>query len=195
MNYQSIALFCGSSRGENPDFAADAVTFGRTMVQKGLTLYYGGGCIGLMGVVADAMMEQDGTVIGVAPDFFKMGPVLADNITEMIYVKTMSERKQLLEKRADAFVIFPGGFGTMDELFEIITDAQLGLHKKPIVVYNAEGYYDHLKALLEHFTEEGFLREFHKDLVSFADTVEDIFQALDHYENTNSESWLSKIKH
>ncbi|MCR4966030.1 MAG: TIGR00730 family Rossman fold protein [Bacteroidales bacterium] len=195
MTYQSIALFCGSARGENPNIAADAVTFGRAMVQKGLTLYYGGGSIGIMGVVADTMMENGGTVIGVSPEFFKMGPVLADNITEMIYVKTMSERKQLLEKRADAFVIFPGGFGTMDELFEVITDAQLGLHKKPVVVYNAEGYYDHLKALLEHFTEEGFLRPFHKNLLCFADSVDGIFEAIDKYENTNSESWLSKIKH
>ena len=194
MTYSSIALFCGSSRGENPDFAADAVTFGRTLVRKGITLYYGGGCIGLMGVVADTMLEEGGTVIGVAPDFFKLGPVLADNITEMIYVKSMSERKQLLEKRADAFVIFPGGFGTMDELFEVITDAQLGLHRKPVIVYNPHGYYDHLKALLEHFTAEGFLRPFHKDLLQFADTVEDIFLAIEHYENTNSESWLSKIK-
>lgn len=194
MTYQSIALFCGSSRGENPDFAADAVSFGRMLVQKGITLYYGGGCIGLMGVVADVMMEEGGTVIGVAPDFFKKGPVLSDNITEMIYVKSMSERKQLLEKTADAFVIFPGGYGTMDELFEVITDAQLGLHHKPIVVYNPEGYYDHLKALLEHFTEEGFLRTFHKDLLCFANTLEELFDSLDHYTNTNSESWLSKIK-
>ncbi|MBO7491926.1 MAG: TIGR00730 family Rossman fold protein [Bacteroidales bacterium] len=195
MTHQSIALFCGSARGNNPDYAADAVTFGRIMVQKEMTLYYGGGSIGIMGVVAEAMMEQGGTVIGVAPDFFKMGPVLADNITEMIYVKTMSERKQLLEKRADAFVIFPGGYGTMDEFFEIITDAQLGLHKKPIIVYNPNGYYDHLLALLDHFMEEGFLRAFHKNLAYFVDTVEDIFTALDKYENTNSESWLSKIKH
>ena len=195
MTHQSIALFCGSARGNNPDYAADAVTFGRLMVQKEMTLYYGGGSIGIMGVVAEAMMEQGGTVIGVAPVFFKLGPVLADNITEMIYVKTMSERKQLLEKRADAFVIFPGGYGTMDEFFEIITDAQLGLHKKPIIVYNPNGYYDHLLALLDHFMEEGFLRAFHKNLVYFVDTVEDICTALDKYENTNSESWLSKIKH
>ncbi len=195
MKYNSIALFCGSSRGANPDFAAEAVTFGRRMAESGLTLYYGGGCIGIMGVTANAVLENGGTVIGVAPDFFTEGPVLAENLTEMIYVKTMSERKQLLEKRADAFVIFPGGYGTMDELFEVITDAQLGFHKKPIIVFNPDGYYDYLKALLAHFVEEEFVRPFHQDLVLFANTIEEVFQQIESYENPNSESWLAKIKH
>ena len=195
MTYSSIALFCGSSRGENPDFAADAVTFGRTLVRKGITLYYGGGCIGLMGVVADTMLEEGGTVIGVAPDFFKQGAVLADNITEMIYVKSMSERKQLLESRADAFVVLPGGYGTMDELFEIITDAQLGMHTKPVALFNPNGFYDLLIAQLQRFCDEGFLRLFHHELLITTNTLEELFTGLDNYQNSNDRSWLEKVRH
>lgn len=194
MKYESIALFCGSSAGDNPIYAQQAAEFGKMLAQKGLTLYYGGGNIGLMGAAADATMANHGKVIGVAPDFFAKGAVLSDSITEMILVKTMSERKQLLEQRADAFVVFPGGYGTMDELFEIITDAQLGLHFKPVAVYNPNGYYDMLLAQLERFSEDGFLRPFHKDLLINANTLEELFDKLDHYENTNDHTWLEKIK-
>ena len=113
MKISSVALFCGSATGSNPLYAELASRFGQMCAQKGLTLYYGGGSIGLMGEAANAAMANGGTVIGVAPDFFKQGAVLADNITEMIFVKTMSERKQLLESRADAFVVLPGGYGTV----------------------------------------------------------------------------------
>ena len=99
-----------------------------------------------MWATADEVMKHGGTVIGVAPDFFTRNHVLAENITKMIYVKTMSERKQLLEYEADAFVALPGGYGTMDELFEILTDSQLGMHTKPIVLFNHNGFYDHLVA-------------------------------------------------
>ncbi|MCR4965359.1 MAG: TIGR00730 family Rossman fold protein [Bacteroidales bacterium] len=146
MKISSIALFCGSASGKNPQYAQLASRFGQMCAEKGLTLYYGGGSIGLMGEAATAAMNNGGTVIGVAPDFFKKGQVLADNITEIIYVKTMSERKQLLEKRADAFVVLPGGYGTMDELFEIITNAQLGMHSKPVALFNPNGFYDLLIA-------------------------------------------------
>jgi len=195
MKYKSVALFCGSASGNNPKYAELAREFGKQLAQHGVTLYYGGGCIGLMGEAANGVMENGGKVIGVAPDFFKSGEVLAENITEMIYVKTMSERKQLLERESDAFVIFPGGYGTMDELFEVITDAQLGLHSKPVVVFNPNGYYDALLALLERFCEDGFLRPFHRGLLTSATTLDELFEQLDKYENTNDHTWLDKVKH
>lgn len=194
MIYQSIALFCGSSSGNNPHFIKEAREFGLTCAEKSITLYYGGASIGIMGAAANAVLEHHGKVIGVAPDFFTEGEVLATNLTKMILVKTMSERKQLLEQKADAFVIFPGAYGTMDELFEIITDCQLGLHHKPVVLFNPEGYYDHLIAQLERFSQDGFLRTFHKDLLLTANTLTDLFDKLDHYQNTNDQNWLSKIK-
>jgi uncharacterized protein (TIGR00730 family) len=131
----------------------------------------------------------------VAPDLFAKGEVLATNITEMILVKTMSERKQLLEERADAFVVFPGGYGTMDELFEMVTDAQLGLHFKPIAIYNYMGFYDLLIKQLDKFMEEGFLRPFHRSLLIHAENLDELFYKLNTYENTNDHTWLDKIKH
>lgn len=195
MKYKSIALFCGSATGHNPVYVEQARAFGQQMVDKGLTLYYGGGSIGLMWAAAEVMMQNGGTVIGVAPDFFTRNHVLAENITKMIFVKTMSERKQLLEQEADAFVALPGGYGTMDELFEILTDSQLGMHTKPIVLYNHNGFYDHLIAQIERFSEEGFLRPFHRNLMLVATTTDEIFHCLDQYENTNNQDWLKKIRH
>lgn len=195
MKYQSLALYCGSSTGNNPAYAQEAARFGEMCAKKNLALYYGGGSIGLMGEAANAALDHGGTVIGVAPDFFTKGEVLATNLTKMILVKTMSERKQLLEQQADAFVVFPGGYGTMDELFEMITDAQLGLHFKPIAVYNYLGFYDLLLQQLDKFMQEGFLRPFHHSLLISATNLDELFEKLDAYENTNDHTWLEKIKH
>jgi uncharacterized protein (TIGR00730 family) len=194
MKYTSLALYCGSSAGNNPAYAQEAARFGKLCALKQLTLYYGGGSIGLMGAAAEASLSHGGKVIGVAPDFFARGEVLATNLTEMILVKTMSERKQLLEERADAFVVFPGGYGTMDELFEMVTDAQLGLHFKPIAIYNYMGFYDLLIQQLDKFLQEGFLRPFHHSLLITASTLDELFRKLDAYENTNDHTWLEKIK-
>ena len=195
MKFQSLALYCGSSAGNNPAYAQEAARFGKLCALKSLTLYYGGGSIGLMGAAAEASLSHGGKVIGVAPDFFAKDAVLASNLTEMIMVKTMSERKQLLEERADAFVVFPGGYGTMDELFEMVTDAQLGLHFKPIAIYNYMGFYDLLIQQLDKFMEEGFLRPFHRNLLIHAENLDELFYKLNAYENTNDQTWLSKIKH
>ncbi len=195
MKISSIALFCGSAKGTNPIYAQLARDFGHICAHRQITLLYGGGSTGLMGEASRAAMKSGGTVIGVAPDFFKEGAVLADYITEMIFVKTMSERKQLLEHRADAFVALPGGYGTMDELFEIITDAQLGMHDKPVALFNPNGFYDPLVDQLQRFCDEGFLRPFHHELLTTATTLEDLFTRLENYRNSNDHSWLSKIRH
>ncbi len=195
MKYRSIALFCGSAEGHNPAYVEQARALGQRMADKGLTLYYGGGSIGLMWAAAEAVMRNGGTVIGVAPDFFTRNHVLAENVTKMIFVKTMSERKQRLEQEADAFVALPGGYGTMDELFEILTDSQLGMHDKPIVLFNQNGFYDPLIAQMEKFSEEGFLRPFHKRLLLVANTLDEIFHCLDQYENPNDSAWLKHIRH
>lgn len=194
MKYRSIALFCGSLAGNNPRFIQDAMNFGRRCAENKITLYYGGGSIGIMAAAANEVLHYGGRVVGIAPDFFARGTVLATNLTKMILVKSMSERKQLLEKKADAFVIFPGGYGTMDELFEIVTDAQLGLHKKPIVLYNPDGYYDHLLAQLHRFEQDGFLKTSHKDILLSAITLDELFQKLGKYVNTNDGQWLDKIR-
>lgn len=190
--FQSVAIFCGSSDGKDAKYCRLAADFGRLCAKKGYTIYYGGAKLGLMRAAAEASLAENGKVIGVIPDFFSGDVVVADNITEQIWVKSMGERKQTMEKLADAFVILPGSFGTMDELFEIVTDAQLGLHRKPIVILNAFGYYDLLLKQLEVFQQEGFLRPFHYGLISVAETPEEVFEKLDKFQYSNDLSWLEK---
>lgn len=194
MNLTSVALFCGSSSGTDKKYAEIAREFGKKCAELNLTLYYGGAGIGLMWEAAGEIVKRNGNVIGVAPSFFSENSVLSSNISQMILVETMSERKQLLEKSADAFVILPGSYGTLDELFEVLTDAQLGIHSKPIAILNVYDYYNHLIALLQHFKNEGFLKPCHFDLFVVADTVELLFEKLKAYKNCNDEMWLSEIK-
>ena len=194
MKYRSLALFCGSSAGTNPNFRTLAADFGRCCAQKGLTLYYGGASIGLMAEASNAARALGGRVVGIAPSFFSDRSVIDTTLSELIFVESMSERKQLLESSADGFVILPGSYGTMDEFFEMMTDAQLGLHTKPVAIVNAEGYYDHLIAQLDRFRADGFLRPFHYDLLIVANTLDELFYKLDHYENSNDPTWLKHIK-
>ena len=194
MKFNTIALFCGSSDGSHRygDIAAE---FGKQCAEREITLIYGGAAIGLMGKAAAATLKNGGKVIGIAPSFFTQGTVLADFLPEMILVDSMSERKQLFEKMADAFVIIPGSFGTMDELFEILTNAQLGLHQKPVAILNTFGYYNHLIAQIQHFENEGFLQLSHRKLLLVADNIDSLFSQLEEYQYPNQEEWLKKIKH
>lgn len=194
MKISSLALFCGSSEGVNPLYGETAAQLGAMCADKGLTLYYGGACLGLMDKAAQAALAHHGRVVGIAPSFFSKNVVLAKDISEMIMVNSMSERKQMMEKLADAFVVLPGAYGTMDEFFELITDAQLGMHHKPVAVLNVNGYYDHLIAQLDRFRQDGFLREFHHQLLVVAENLEELFQKLEAYENSNDPQWLDKIK-
>lgn len=192
LNIKSLALFCGSCDGNGDQYVRLAADFGACCADNGLTLYYGGARLGLMRAAAEAAMQKGGRVIGVMPAIFSNNVVVADNVTEMLRVASMSERKQTLEQLADAFVALPGSMGTMDELFEVLTDAQLGLHSKPIVILNAFGYYDFLLNQLMRFEEEGFLRPFHRGLLMSATTVGEVFEKIANYKNSNDEEWLSK---
>lgn len=195
MKYSSLALYCGSSQGNNPNFVELAAEFGKRCAEKDITLYYGGAAIGLMVAASKAARANGGHVVGIAPNFFSNGTVLDMTLGEnLILVNSMSERKQMLEEKADGFVILPGSYGTMDEFFEMMTDAQLGLHQKPVALVNADGYYDHLVAQLERFRQDGFLRPFHYDLLVVARDLDELFYKLDHYENSNDRNWLDKIK-
>ncbi len=194
MKYSSLALYCGSSAGNNPNFRTLAADFGRRCAEKNLTIYYGGASIGLMAEAANAARAKGGRVVGIAPDFFSNRSVIDTSLEELIIVNSMSERKQLMESSADGFVILPGSYGTMDEFFEMMTDAQLGLHSKPVAIVNAEGYYDHLVAQLERFRVDGFLRPFHYNLLIVANDLDELFEKLDRYENSNDPEWLKLIK-
>ena len=141
---KSIAVYCGSSAGTNPNYVAQAQALGAAMVAQGLTLVYGGGRVGLMGTIADAVLAHGGQVIGVIPDFLDDKELAHLGCTELHVVKTMHERKLMMADRADGFVAMPGGYGTLEELFEVLTWGQLGLHQKPVALLNVDGYYDHL---------------------------------------------------
>jgi uncharacterized protein (TIGR00730 family) len=153
-----VCVFCGSSPGSKPDYRADAVCLGKLLGQAGLGLVYGGAQVGLMGALADAALDHGSEVIGVIPRSLAGIEVAHQGLTRLILVETMHERKALMAKEADAFVALPGGFGTLDEFFEILTWAQLGIHAKPCVLVNTGGYYDHLLTFLQGAIDQAFLK-------------------------------------
>jgi len=194
MKISSIALFCGSADGFHSKYKELAAEFGKMCAQRQMVLYYGGAALGLMKAAADACRAHNGKVVGVAPSFFSNSTVIDTTLDELYLVDSMSERKQMMERSADAFVSLPGSYGTMDEFFEVITDAQLGLHHKPVAILNAFDYYSPLIQQLEIFKKEGFLRDFHFDLLIVATTLDELFVKLEQYKNTNDRHWLDKIK-
>jgi len=194
MKINSIALFCGSADGHQPKYKELAAEFGKHCAQRQITLYYGGAALGLMKAAADACRANNGKVVGIAPSFFSNSTVIDTTLEELYLVDSMSERKQMMERSANAFVSLPGSYGTMDEFFEVITDAQLGLHHKPVAILNAFDYYTPLIQQLEIFKKEGFLRDFHFDLLIVATTLDELFVKLENYENSNDRHWLDKIK-
>jgi uncharacterized protein (TIGR00730 family) len=157
MKIQSLAVFCGSKSGNNPRFAEEAATLGRSLARNGIRIVYGGGSAGLMGIVADAALAQGGHVTGFIPRLLLEWEVEHRGLTELIVCDDMHERKRRIYSKSDAAVILPGGFGTLDELFEIITWNQLTIHDKPIRILNTDGFYDHLSAHMERMRVEGFL--------------------------------------
>lgn len=162
---QSIAVFCGSSPGLNPIYTAATKQLGETMAEQGITLVYGAGNVGLMGIVADAALSKNGKVIGTIPQFLVDKEVAHYGISELIITETMHERKQKMVDVAAGIIVLPGGIGTLDEFFEMFTWQQLGLHDKPIGILNVNGYYDHILAHIQHMVKEGFLKNFHGDRI------------------------------
>ncbi|HKU12885.1 MAG TPA: TIGR00730 family Rossman fold protein [Steroidobacteraceae bacterium] len=155
---ESLCVFCGSSSGNHPGYAALARRAGALIARRGLTLVYGGGRVGLMGALADAALAAGGRVVGVIPQMLLDREVGHAGLSQLHVVRTMSERKLLMGDLADAFLALPGGIGTMDELFEAWTWTQLGLHRKPCALLNQDGYYDPLVAFLDRAVDEGFLQ-------------------------------------
>ena len=154
-----FAVFCGASTGHDPVYLEAARSVGRALAERGLGVVYGGGHVGLMGAVADAAMEAGGHVVGVIPGFMTEKEVAHERVSELILVKDMHERKMVMHQRSQAVIALPGGFGTMDELFELLTWKQLRLHAKPMGLLNVKGYYDGLLTQMAHMRQEGFLHD------------------------------------
>jgi uncharacterized protein (TIGR00730 family) len=178
---RSVCVFCGSAFGRHPEYRASAELLGRLLASQGLRLVYGGGNVGLMGAVADACLSAGGAVTGVIPQALVDREVAHRGLTELHIVRTMHERKAMMADQSDAFVVLPGGLGTFEEFFEVLTWSQLGLHQKPCGFLNVRGYYDRLLALMNHAVEEGFLRESHRHLLLWGDDPEKLLIALDEW--------------
>lgn len=174
---RTICVFCGSNHGK-PHYIDATRAFGEAMARRGFGLVYGGGHIGLMGVIADAVLAAGRPVIGVIPRALADKELAHQGLTELLVVETMHQRKAVMADRADAFVALPGGYGTGDELFEILTWAQLGLHTKPVALLNVTGFFDPLLAWLDHMVLEGFLKAAHRKLVRVANDAEELLDLL-----------------
>jgi uncharacterized protein (TIGR00730 family) len=173
-----VCVFCGSARGTRDIYARIAGDLGRALAKRDIGLVFGGGHIGLMGVLADAVLQAGGQARGVIPQALVDKELAHTGLTELHIVKTMHERKSLMTDLADAFIALPGGFGTADEFFEILTWRQLGIHAKPIGILNFNGFFDHLLAWLNHAFSEGFLSKDHLRLVQESDDAEELLDRI-----------------
>lgn len=165
----TIAVFCGANAGTKPVYLDGARALGTELGRRRLSLVYGGGSVGLMGMVARSARDQGCHVVGVIPNYLTTKELMGQKIGDLIVVETMHERKATMGKMADAFIAMPGGFGTMDELFEVITWGQLGLHVKPIGLLNLDGYFDPLVGFIDHAVAQGFVRPHHRGLFVVGD--------------------------
>ncbi|MCE7008486.1 TIGR00730 family Rossman fold protein [Kibdelosporangium philippinense] len=167
-----ICVFCGSAAGTKPRYAAAAAELGKLLAKRGITLVYGGASVGTMGIIADAALEAGGEVIGVIPTSMTDREIAHQGLTELHVVSTMHERKALMAELSDAFLALPGGAGTLDELFEIWTWYQIGVHSKPIGIANIDGFYDPLIAMVDHMVAEGFIRASYRDFITIETDLE-----------------------
>jgi uncharacterized protein (TIGR00730 family) len=189
---KSICVFCGSSLGNTPVYAEAAFGLGKLMAENNIRLIYGGAKVGLMGTVADGVLQHGGEVTGVLPVFLSAKEIAHAGLSELILVDSMHERKMKMSELADGFIALPGGMGTMEELCEILTWSQLGLHRKPAAVLNIDGYYDFLLSLFSHMVTEGFLKETHQQLLLHADKAEVLLAQMQQYRAPEVEKWLRK---
>ncbi|OGA19492.1 MAG: Rossman fold protein, TIGR00730 family [Betaproteobacteria bacterium RIFCSPLOWO2_02_FULL_65_24] len=185
----SVCIFCGSSPGHHPAYRAAAESLGRLLAERGIQLVYGGGKVGLMGALAESMMAAGGEVIGVIPQGLLAREKGHRGITRLEVVTTMHERKARMAELADGFIALPGGLGTLEEFCEILTWSQLGIHGKPVALYNVSRFFDPLLDLFDHAVKEGFLRPEHRQLVLVADEVEELLQAMHDYRPATVEQW------
>jgi uncharacterized protein (TIGR00730 family) len=186
-----IAVYCGSNKGVRPEYAAAAEQLGALIAREKIELVYGGGRVGLMGIVADAALKHGGHVIGVIPEKLRIKEVVHEKLPDLRVVKNMHERKALMAELADGFIALPGGYGTFEEFFEVLAWSQLGWHQKPFGLLDIAGFYASLRAFLDHAQREGFIRPPHRALVLVEDRPEKILQRLRDFRPSNEPKWVS----
>ncbi|WBV60018.1 TIGR00730 family Rossman fold protein [Chryseobacterium camelliae] len=189
---KSITVFCGSSFGTDDVFKEQATLLGQTLAKQNIQLVYGGVYVGLMGAVADGALHAGGKVVGVLPHFLQSKEIAHKQLTELILVETMHERKTKMNDLCDGVIVLPGGYGTLEEFFEMITWAQLGLHQKPIAVLNIDGFYNDLIKLVETMVDKGFLKPINRDMLLISDTIDELLEMMKNYKAPTVGKWISK---
>ncbi len=178
---KQICVYCGSNPGKRTDYVAAARQLADTMLTRGISLVYGGARVGMMGELANRILDAGGEVCGVIPEALVSREVAHEGLTRLLVVKSMHERKAAMAELSDGFIALPGGFGTLDEFFEILTWAQLGFHRKPSALLNVAGYYDRLIAFLDHAVSETFIKEAHRQLIMCGTNPEEIISLMESY--------------
>ena len=191
---RTLCVFCGSSKGLRPLYSDFTARLAGHMLAERITLVYGGANVGLMGLLADTMLAGGGKVIGVMPRSLVEREVAHGSLTEMHIVEGMQERKALMADLSDAFIALPGAYGTLDELFEVLTWNQLGIIKKPVGLLNIEGYFNPLLQMLDHAVDEKFLRPEHRSMLQADDDFERLVEKLDSFEPVTAEKWIERLK-
>jgi uncharacterized protein (TIGR00730 family) len=188
-----IVVFCGSSLGFKPIYKEAAVELGNYFAYNKIGLVYGGGKIGMMGALADTILAQNGEVIGVIPKLLEKEEVVHSGVEEMIVCKKMSERKVIMSKLIDGYITLPGGFGTLDELFEALTLGQLQIEQKPIGLLNVNGFFDEVLSQLDKMVEEGFLKQANRDMLFISNSVNDLMKKMNNYKTPKTEHVINKV--
>jgi len=188
----ALCVYCGSSSGKHPEYTEHARAFGSEMARRGIALVYGGGKVGLMGILADAVLAGGGKVIGVIPRQLVEREVAHSGLTELQVVESMHQRKTRMYELSDAFVALPGGFGTLDEMFEMLTWAQLGLHRYPCAFLDVRGYYSRLRGMLDDMVVEGFVRREQRESVWFGDDMAQLFDWMQSYQGDKVAHWIDQ---
>ncbi len=192
---KSICVFCGSSLPEEPAYIGAAAKLGKLLAEKGIQLVYGGADVGLMGVTANACLENGGTVVGIMPKHLVEMEVAHQGLSELLVVESMHERKALMNELSEGFISLAGGIGTLEETFEMFTWLQLGLHAKPLGLLNTRGFYDHLTRFLGHMVDEGFLMSLHSEMLMIETDPAPLLDRFEAYEPVIRSKWFDKEQH
>ena len=189
---KSIVVFCGSSEGANAVYASNAYELGETFAKKNIQLVYGGAKIGIMGKVAEGALTNGGKVIGVIPEFLTLKEVFHEGLTKLIVTQNMQERKLKMHDLSDGIIMLPGGFGTLEEFFEMLTWSQLGLHQYPIGILNTNGFYDPLINMMKQMVFEGFVKNDHLNTILVDTNIEDLLEKMEQYNPLPTPKWIKK---